>query len=192
MARPGLNRQRVIETAAHLADELGFETLRLSEVAKTFGVAVPSLYKHIESLEALRAEVALLSVRELTERMRHAAVGLARSDALRAVARAYRAYAREHPGRYAATVRAVRGDEPFAPQRAAAVEEALQVVFAVLRGYGMEGDHLVDAARALRSAIHGFSLLEVAGGFGIPRDVDRSFEAMVTGFDQLFETWPHD
>src|SRR5690606_16522797 len=63
------------------------------------GVAVPSLYKHVESLDALRAEVALVAVRELTDRMRRAAVGRARGEALRALARACRAYVREHPGR---------------------------------------------------------------------------------------------
>lgn len=185
----GLSRERVVETAARLADEEGFEALSLAAVAKAFGVAVPSLYKHVENLETLRAEVALLSARELTDRMRRAAVGRARGEALRSLAHAYRDYVREHPGRYAATVRAVRVEDPLASQRLAALEEALEVVFAVLRGYGIEGEDLVDAARALRSAMHGFSLLDAAGGFGIPRDVQRSFEAMVDALDLVLSRW---
>jgi len=60
---------------------------------------------------------------------------------------------------------------------------------AVLRGYGIEGEDLVDAARALRSAMHGFALLEAAGGFGLPRHVDRSYEAMLDAFDAMLERW---
>src|SRR5690606_25569672 len=159
--------------AARLADEEGFDALSLAKVARVFGVAVPSLYKHVESLDALRAEVALLAVRELKDRMRRAAVGRSRREALHALARAYRGYVREHPGRYAATVRAVRPGDPMAEPRLRALDEALEVVYAVLRGYGIEGEGLVDAARALRSAMHGFALLEAAGGFGMPREVDR-------------------
>jgi hypothetical protein len=33
--------------------------------------------------------------------------------------------------------------------------------------------------RAYRSALHGFVSLEVNGGFGLPQDVDESFEALV-------------
>jgi len=184
-----LSRERVVEAAVRLADEEGFDALSLAAVARVFGVAVPSLYKHVESLDALRAEVALVAVRELTDRMRRAAVGRARGEALRALARACRAYVREHPGRYAATVRAVGPDDPLAAERRAALDEALEVIYAVLRGYGIEGEDLVDAARALRSAIHGFALLEAAGGFGLPRDVDRSYEAMVDAFDAMLERW---
>lgn len=186
---PGLSRERVVEAAARLADEEGFDALSLAKVARVFGVAVPSLYKHVESLDALRAEVALLAVRELTDRMRRAAVGRSRREALHALARAYRGYVREHPGRYAATVRAVRPGDPMAEPRLRALDEALEVVYAVLRGYGIEGEGLVDAARALRSAMHGFALLEAAGGFGMPREVDRSFEVMVQAFDAMLERW---
>jgi hypothetical protein len=32
----------------------------------------------------------------------------------------------------------------------------------------------------MRSAVHGFAALESAGGFGIPLDVDESFEWLVS------------
>ena len=56
--------------------------------------------------------------------------------------------------------------------------------FAVLRGYGLEGDDLIDATRAVRSAVHGFVTLEIAGGFGLPQDVDRSFDRLVEMVDK--------
>jgi hypothetical protein len=57
------------------------------------------------------------------------------------------------------------------------------VSFAVLRGYGLDGDDLIDATRAIRSAVHGFVTLEITGGFGLPQDVDRSFHRLIDMLD---------
>lgn len=187
MSRPRLSRARVIEEAARLVDEEGPDALVLSALAKHFEVAVPSLYKHVENLDTLRAEVALLAVGELAEVLRKAAVGRSRGAAIRALARAYRAYVRAHPGRYAATVRVAGAEEPLSEARRRAAGEAAEVVFRVLEGYGIEGEARVDAARFLRSALHGFSIIEAAGGFGIPREVDRSFEAMIVALEAALE-----
>ncbi len=59
----------------------------------------------------------------------------------------------------------------------------------MLDGYGLAGDDLVDATRVLRSALHGFVSLESAGGFGIPQDVDRSFDRVVQSLDAAFRSW---
>jgi hypothetical protein len=48
-----------------------------------------------------------------------------------------------------------------------------------MRGYGLEGDDAIHAARAVRSALHGFVALEAGGGFGIPIDLDESYARMV-------------
>ena len=47
----------------------------------------------------------------------------------------------------------------------------------------------IDAARALRSALHGFVDLENHGGFGLPVDVDRSFERLVSALERDLQTW---
>jgi len=52
-------------------------------------------------------------------------------------------------------------------------------VAAVLRGFGLPADSEVDAVRAARSAIHGFVQLEAGNGFGMPEDVDHSFEVLL-------------
>jgi hypothetical protein len=49
----------------------------------------------------------------------------------------------------------------------------------VLRGFDVPEGRSIDAIRATRSAIHGFVALEAGGGFGLPDDVDRSFEALL-------------
>jgi len=52
----------------------------------------------------------------------------------------------------------------------------LAVVNRALSVHGLTGDAAVDGARLLRATLHGFVSLEAAGGFGMPRDVDASFD----------------
>ena len=106
-------------------------------VADRLGVRLPSLYKHIGSLDELRRGIGLLALSELRDLLGSAAIGRAGPDALREVALAYGAYARAHPGRYAATIAA---PGPGEDERAALAERILQIVFAVLAGYGLAGD----------------------------------------------------
>ncbi|HEX5248896.1 MAG TPA: TetR/AcrR family transcriptional regulator [Gaiellales bacterium] len=176
MPRRGLSRAAVVETAARLADREGYEALTLGAVAAEAGVRPPSLYNHVDGLAGLRRELALAGLGELGERLRDAAVGRAGDDALHELAAAYRAYAREHPGVYGALQRAPEPDDDVA---AAAGARLLEPVFAVLRGFGLEGDAAVHAARALRSAMHGFAELERVGGFGIDLDVDESYRFLI-------------
>jgi AcrR family transcriptional regulator len=174
--RAGLSPAAVVDAAAALADAEGLEALTLAKIAAAVGVRTPSLYNHVASLEDVRRRLALLGVSELAAAMRDAAVGRARDDALVAMAHAYRDYATRHPGRYAATQRAPAADDPELVVASAA---AVEVLFAILRGYGLEGDDAIHAARAVRSALHGFVALETGGGFGLPVALDESFDRMV-------------
>jgi AcrR family transcriptional regulator len=191
MPRAGLSTAAVVAAAAVIADAEGLDRLTLARVAAAAGVRTPSLYNHVESLDDVRRRVALLALRDLADALRDAAVGRAGDDALAAMADAYRAYARRHPGRYAATQRApAEGDE----EMRAAAKGAVDVVLAILRGYGLEGDDAIHAARAVRSALHGFVALEAGGGFGIPVDLDESYARMVRalarGLREAPVTWP--
>lgn len=176
MPRVGLTPERVVAEAAAIADDLGFGELTLTAVAERVGVAVPSLYKHVGGLDDLHHRVAVEAVRGLGRAMATAVSTAPSGNRLAAMAHAYRHFATTHPGRYAATVQA---PDPTDSELMTASEQVLQTVFEVLGDYGLEGDDAVDAARTIRSAIHGFVALEAAGGFGLPRDVDRSFEHMV-------------
>ena len=184
MPRAGLTPDVVVATAADLVDEIGYDGLTLARLADRLGVAAPSLYKHVDGLPAIRRGVAIIGVRELGDALRSAASGPPATDPgarLRSIAKAFRDYAGRHPGRYAATVRAAA---PGDAEHVAASDAALEPVLSVLAELGLTGGGAIDAARGLRSLLHGFVVLEAAGGFGIPQDVDRSFERSV---DALLE-----
>jgi AcrR family transcriptional regulator len=181
MARAGLDADAVVEAAAELADTDGLEAVTLARLADRLGVRAPSLYAHVAGLADLRRRLGSRGARELSEQLQTAATGRAGGDALRAVARAYRAYARAHPGTYTALQRAPDGDDTEAT---AAAAKLVDVVLAVLRGYGLEGDHAIHAARIVRAALHGFVALETAQGFGYPLDLEQSYESLVTVLDR--------
>jgi AcrR family transcriptional regulator len=185
--RAGLTSDVVVAEAAAVADESGYERLTLAAVAGRLGVALPSLYKHVRGLDGLQSGLAVLATRELGDALTRAAVGRSGTEALQAVGAAYRSYVLAHPGRYSATVRAAGPEDT---EHAAATDDVLATVLAVLRSYGLTGDDAVDAARVLRSALHGFAALEAAGGFGLPRDVDRSFGQMIAALDVALRSWP--
>jgi AcrR family transcriptional regulator len=176
MPRAGLTPDRVVRAAAQLADDRGWEAVSLATVASGLGVRVPSLYKHVGGLEDLRRGVALVAARSLAAALREAAVGRSGDDALRALAGAYRTWARAHPGSYRALQRApAPGDDELA----AVAGEVVDVVVAVLRGYGLGEAAALHAVRAVRSVLHGFADLEAVGGFGLPVSLDESHERVV-------------
>jgi len=174
--RRGLDRPQVVAAAAGIADAEGLEAVTLARVAAALDVRSPSLYNHVDGRDGLLRGLAALSTRELAARLRRAATGRAGADAILAVAQAQRGYALEHPGRYATTVTAPAEDDA---EHAAAAAEAVDVLGAVLGGSGLSGDDLVHAIRALRSAVHGFVAIEMAGGFALAVDRDASFGRLV-------------
>ncbi len=177
MPRAGLDTAAVVEAAARLADAEGLSAVTLARLARELGVRSPSLYTHIAGLDDLRRRIGTIGAIQLGEALSAAAAGRAQGDALAAVAHAYRRYAREHPGAYAALQPAYPPDDE--PRR-----RVVEVVLAVLRGYGLEGDDAVHATRSLRAALHGFCMLEAEGGFGIPLSVDQSFERLIALLDR--------
>lgn len=187
MVRAGLNAARLTEAAAEMADEAGIENVSLSALARRFGVKDASLYSHVRNLRDLRVRVALLAGEEMTERIAVAVAGRSGKDALVAFADAYRAYALERPGRYAASQ--MRFD-PEEVAGSAGLLRSVELTYGMLRAYGLEDPDLTDAARLLRSTFHGYVHLELSGAFGHSRAVRTSW---VRGLDALhvaLENWP--
>jgi AcrR family transcriptional regulator len=172
---------RVVATAVALADAGGLGSLTLAAVATELGVRTPSLYKHVDGLPALLRLVSVHAKQELAAVLGGAAVGRSRGDALRALAGAYRDWARERPGLYAAAQSAPAAGDAEDESASAAV---VTVVFDALRGYGDDEDLLVDATRTLRAGLHGFVALEAAGGYALPRPLDASMGWWLDSLDR--------
>ena len=165
MPRAGLSTAVVVRDAADLADEVGLDRVTLAELAQRRGVALPSLYKHVRGLDALREQVAALATAELADVFAAAAAGRARTDAVVAVAAAYRDYARRYPGRYAASQRV---PESASPEHVSAAERAVGTITAVLAG--MSAGRFIGARISERRPIDWIllrSFAVVAAGFAV-------------------------
>lgn len=190
MPRAGLTPDRLVAAAADLADEAGLDHVTLSALARRFGVKDASLYTHVRNLKDLRTRLALLAGGEMIDRIAAAVEGREPGrDTLGAFAGAYRAYALEHPGRYAATQQAI--DQDLLTD-SPAMRRTADVTYGMLRAYGLEEPDLTDAVRLLRSTVHGYCALESTGAFGAPRDVQASWDRAIDALHVLLQNWPRE
>ena len=137
----------------------------------------------VGGLDEVRRGISILAVAEVTGIAARAAAGVSGLAALRAVSAAYRGYALDHPGRYAASVLApAPGDEEYDE----VTNQALAVLSAALKGYELQGADLIHAIRMWRAACHGIATLQSAGGFGLPESVDVTFDHLIDALDNEF------
>ena len=167
--RRGLTTALVVRAGADLADEVGFDGVTVSEVARRLGVRTPSLYSHVHSSTDLSARICALALDELADLVADAISGTSGRAAVLAVLETYGGYARRHPGRYAAMRARLQttpapADEGVSIALAAGRRHA-DLLRAALRDYDLSAATEVHAIRLLGSVVRGFTSLDVAGGF---------------------------
>lgn len=174
-----VDRATLTAVAADLVDREGWHSLTLSAVAKAVGRHPSSMYAHVESLDDLRREIALLSTIELSDKVWRAVLGKVGKDALLAVAETYRDFARDHPGR-TASVSWVREDDPEFTVAAAKLHEPVHVTF---RSFGLDDEQTKIAHRVFGATIDGF--VRTVPGEDINQVVGVFLAALETGH------WPY-
>ena len=158
----------------------------MTGIANEMGVTQPALYRHVDGVDGLWRELGLRGREELAEAIGDAVMGRSGADAVRAAALAWRAFANDQPLLYLATDRVpCAGDDELE----AAVARVVQILGRALRSFSLDDLTADQAARSLRSALHGFVHLEIVDGHPEAGDLDASFDAMVemlcSGFTRL-------
>jgi len=191
MARKvGVTREQVVDAAVAIADRDGWGAVSLATVAAAVGVRSPSLYAHVAGLDGLRQQLAMRANRLLAESLTAAVAEHPRSarEALRGVGRAYRVFAHEHPGLYAALmpgpVLDVGGDEHMTGEDG---PDPVQVTVSVLARLGVPDGKQVHLVRMVLAMLHGFLDLEMAEAFGHDESIDESFESTLDTVIQAIE-----
>ncbi len=176
MARAGLDREAVLEAAGQIADQHGLSTLTMARLAAEWKIRPPSLYSHFDNLVAIEDGLTPLGLERLLKVSLEAAAGLSGGEAFDALAHAHKDYAKAHPGLYPATLRHAEDRSPEIRKVAGAY---LKLVLAVLRGFRLDGESALQAARCIHSALRGFVTLELKGGMGLEIPIEESFELML-------------
>ncbi|MFC4604310.1 TetR/AcrR family transcriptional regulator [Rhodococcus kronopolitis] len=187
MARAGLTAERLTRAAAELADDVGFEQVTVSAVARLFDVKGASIYSHLKSSQDLKTRIALLALDEMADRAAEAVAGRAGRGALVAFGDAYRDYARAHPGRYEAARMPLDADTAAS----SAGPRHAQMMQAILRGYRIAEAEQVHAIRLMGSVFHGYASLESSGAFSHSSpDSQESWIRTLDALDTLLANWP--
>ena len=157
MSSRRLNRTAVADAACEVVDDDGFDSLSLTAVADSLDVSPPALYSHVDNADELRTLVAASSLRSLTQALQKSAIAQAPPAAFSSLAHAYRDFAAGNPGRFDSMLTPPLGEEAELKEANGGVLEVFRLVF---DAGGLEEREAHLAARAARSAIHGFVSLE--------------------------------
>ena len=183
--RQRLTRDIVIERAAAIADTEGIDAVTLSRIANDAGVKQPALYRHVSGIEELWMLLSLRARDLLVVALSTAVEGNSREQAVLAVAHAWRTFVQQHPGLYSATDRVPSiGDADIE----LSLSRVVTVLTSALNDYRITDDQRAHCARSLRSALHGFCVLEKDNGHPEPYAIDSSLEQLIELFYRGIET----
>lgn len=170
----GLDKEKIIEMAAKLADEKGIANVTLKVLATELGVKSPSLYKHFSGgLDELSKELMLYGWRSLETEITRAAIGKAKDDAIIAICHVYRNFVAAHKGLFEAMqwYNMYQSEEHLQ-----ATQGTVSILFQVLEAYGLKEEQKVHIVRMLRGFLQGFASIEIHGGYGNPTPLNDTFD----------------
>jgi AcrR family transcriptional regulator len=153
--------QRIVASARSIAEAEGWAAVTIRRLAEEVEYSQPVLYSHFENRDAIVAAVAIEGFREIAIALQQAARRPAgRGAALRDVAMAYLAFAREHPAVYEAMF-AMRTNLHFAE---ADTKSELRDGFAALMAVVAPSSSDAEiATETFWAALHGLAELERSG-----------------------------
>jgi AcrR family transcriptional regulator len=151
----------IVAAGRDLLEDGGPSRLTMQGVAQRVGVRAPSLYKRVRDRDALLDAVVAATIDDLTDRLE------ASGGTLEALARAYRAFAKDHPEGF----RLIFAAAP--PQQA--LDPASSAILRSVQGLVGE-ERALEAARLVTAWATGFVQMELAGAFRLGGDLDVAFD----------------
>jgi AcrR family transcriptional regulator len=169
-----LDPEQVVVAAEQLVARQGWEALSMAALAAELGIRPPSLYRHVDNLDALRRALRLRTSVEIADAVRTAVMGKSGTEGLHALAASYRGYAKANPVRYLGQLNLAGDDEIRAAGRRLG-----EAAYAVLASFGLSADELPVATAQLTAIVHGFVNLELVQTIDWVTDPDAAFHGLV-------------
>ncbi|WP_102261568.1 TetR/AcrR family transcriptional regulator [Mesobacillus jeotgali] len=175
-----LDKNTIMIAAAELANVHGSEYVTLAMLAKKLNIKSPSLYNHFDGLPGIKREMAIFSLQKLYISLEEEAEGKAHGEeAVLALSQAYLTFARTNPGLYEF---ALSAPAPSDEQVHEAGKKIVELVVSAIGPFDLSDEEAIHAVRGLRSLMHGFASLEQRRGFGMPLNLDESYQLAVAAF----------
>lgn len=184
------NRQAVIETAAAIVDGSGWDAISLTAIATELGIHPTSLYTHVDSVDDVRDQIVLLTMRQLGEQIWKAAVGRTGVDALVAIGYAARGFLLAHPARGHAML--THRPASDATQMAETAGWLAEPTLATMRSFGLAEPEANDAQWTFYAAARGHVIYELLQIRSEPEEANRTFAALLEMFVTVLSSgqWP--
>ncbi|HVT70572.1 MAG TPA: TetR/AcrR family transcriptional regulator [Trebonia sp.] len=159
----------VVAAGRRLLEQHGPDALTMRQVADAVGVRPPSLYKRVSGRAGL-IQLILEDVTDEVTALTEAAEGSGDPAAdLRAMAYAYRDFARANPVAYAL----MYGPQPAPGATARSQRSSVPLLRTVTALAGP--DRALPAARTIVAWANGFIMMELAGAFRLGGDLDQAW-----------------
>lgn len=173
MPKNNISEELIIETSAHIANEIGLDNLSLKIVAEELNIKPPSLYNHISGLDNIKEKLMIYGWKQIENKMIDSAVGVAGYEALKNMCYAFYDYATNNKGVFAAMLWYNKYETQ---ENNNSTVRLFELLFKVMKALDISEDNINHSIRTLRGFLEGFSLLVNNNAFGNPISIKESFD----------------
>lgn len=184
MPRQGLTRETIVQIAALLVEEEGYENLTLHKLAAKLNIKPASLYTHIKGIDELYESLGYLALSQLSAKILDVLKEKDRGEALRAVAVSYYGYAKHNPEMYRIIMKVPHSNSEKLVEAGRNVKS---ILFEILSQYTKEQSEIIYYSRYYHSILHGFISLEQTGFFDEGFSAETSLLNIVDDFIRQLE-----
>lgn len=179
MQKRNLTKEKIIEAAFSLADEISLNQVTFPKLAEKLGIKYPSLYNHFANMDNLKIEMTVYSLSKLNLKLMQRLIGKSGEAAIRELATVYKDFAFENKSAYGLymSIPSTENKEVYNLAR-----ETSRIIRQVLEFYIKDEMRLIHKSRALRSLLHGFVSLYSFGYLQGEANLEESFQLMIDDF----------
>jgi AcrR family transcriptional regulator len=160
MAQKGITKEKIYQAAVELIVEKGYDNFSLRELASRLGVKPASLYCHVKNAKAISSAVGEKAIRDLSVVLEKAIDKKNDDEAFFDFAASYRKFAHDNPELYRAIMALPdASDEELKRDE----QRTILPLRKLVERYVSSEENVINYQRYIRSAIHGFIMLEASG-----------------------------
>lgn len=179
MQKRNLTKEKIIQVAFSLADEIGLSQVTFQKIAEKLDIKYPSLYNHFANMDDLKLAMTIYLFNELNSKLMNRLIGKSGEEAIREFACVYRDFAFENRTGYGLFMSVSSTDNEEVYHLA---KKTNGIIRQILDFYIKDKTQLVHKSRALRSLLHGFVSMNFLGYFHGDANLEESFQLMIDDF----------